>query len=269
MNTYQKIKSGFFGTVKSRYLIGRKLVLDFPDSVDGKVSILALPDWKLTSFSVKQSVEETQNEAPAQGQAAPASVLWALVMGCEGKDDVILAEFYDQKAALSALRSVKRKFTKPWRTALAVLAGIFMLSAVGELAYVRMSDRAGQQGYAAGGFAKRGLGMAPGALPAGGLPAGMAAGGLPAGMAAGGLPQAPRQPSMAAPTTAEGMQDLIKKRYGIDISQVPNGKEMLEQAAVQAQAAAAGQVAKPGQAPTPAQTQYDTAATIELLQKSK
>ena len=267
MNTYQKIKSVFFGTVKSRYLIGRKLVLDFPDSVDGKVSILALPDWKLTSFSVKQSVDETQNGAAEQGQASQTGVLWALVMGCEGKDDVILAEFYDQKAAMAALRSVKRKFTKPWRTALGVLAGIFMLSAVGELAYVRMSDRTGQQGYAAGGFAKRGLGLAPGAVPgalsAGGLPGGMASGG------AAGLPQGPRQPAMAAPTTPEGMQDLLKKRYGIDINQVPGGKEMLEQAAVQAQAAAAGQVAKPGQAPTPAQTQYDTAATIEMLQKSK
>lgn len=61
MNAYQKAKGYIFTTVKGRFLIGRKLILSFPTSVDGKVSVVALPDWKLTSFIIKKPSPGVQN----------------------------------------------------------------------------------------------------------------------------------------------------------------------------------------------------------------
>lgn len=285
MNFYQKTKNFIFGQVKNRYLIGRRLVLNFSNSVDGRVSIVNIPDWNMTSFCVKkskntQAIQLDSNKPSEEINAVENKVdenlnknqndeIWQLVM--QGVDkEFVLSEFYDEEDAFDALSHVRRKFTKPYKKIIISIVVIFMLAIISEWLMVN-AKRASSGNSATSGVlggpkinipsSISGLPNYNGVNPT--LPNAIAS--VPT--ASNNLPATNANGEAPKNLTNEQMAEIIKRRYNVDIKQVPGGNELLEQATVQANSVAQG--GKPGAVPTEAQTNYDTSATINLLEKSK
>ena len=259
MNAYQKVKGFFFGGVKGRFLVGRRLVLDFPASKDAKVSMVALPDWRATHFSVEPSATEATAHA-------------LVLSGPEGQR-FELAEFANRADAVAALGQVRRKFTRPYLTVIKWLVILVLVIAVGEWAVRGPLGRVlGGNRLAAPPVAQMGMG----GLAGSGAPSmdqikalqAMKAGGVGSPTAPAGAGGLPTPAGANGSLTAEQIQQVIKQRYGIDVNSVPGAKEAVEQALQNAPIAGTPTTSASG-VPVAPQTTGDVKAAINLLESSK
>ena len=255
MNTYQKAKRFLFSTVKGRFLIGRKLVLNFPTSLDGRVSIIALPDWRQTSFLIKKGEK----------------LDYTLVMNGPDNETFELASFENEEDARSALGHVRRKFTRPSLTIIKWLAIFIAFAIMAEWLVHSNAIRGGgalssvssQQGAAL-----RGLPPVPNLDQLKALQAAKGGAGLPNMPAPiAGIPQVPAAGG-AGNQSPEEIQALIKKRYNVDLATVPGGLEALRQVTTQGSAGGAAP-ASVGGVPQAQSSGNDVKATINLLEQSK
>lgn len=96
-------KSWLASTVHSRALIGRRLVINFPHSLDKRVGVVELPQGSSHFFVIKPSA--------AEGDATSSLML------VSGGQESLLGVFATREQAEAALGSVRRSFTRPLRKA--------------------------------------------------------------------------------------------------------------------------------------------------------
>lgn len=112
---FDQFKSWLSSTVHSRALIGRRLVINFPTSLDKRVGVIELPRGGSHFFVIK----------PSEGEGEKTARL-ILVSGAE---EALLGVFATEELAASALGSIRRSFTRPLRRAVKwlIVAGLWAL----------------------------------------------------------------------------------------------------------------------------------------------
>lgn len=96
------LKAMWSNTVARKWLLGRRIILSFPESSDASVLVMELPDAKTLSFGLKEVEKDNRHYT-------------ALVLIADGGAAQELAVFEAKKDAERALGSVRRELTRPWR----------------------------------------------------------------------------------------------------------------------------------------------------------
>lgn len=123
MSIAQKIKQSWLGMAKSRWLIGRRVVLSFRNAENPQVLIFRVPDAELTSFF-------------AQEETDAGRVWFALKMAANG-DATTLARFQSKDEALIALGKIRGMVAgglrRPLKWIALLVAALFLLNWIGGL----------------------------------------------------------------------------------------------------------------------------------------
>lgn len=131
MSWFTEFKSWITSSTRSRFLMGRRLTISFPTSLDKRVAIVELPYGSSHIFKIKKSNDPDSKQAS--------------VVLVSGEDEIELGVFESEAAAISALGVVRRSFTKPVAKFIKVALWVILALIVLEWATSPLNSKQRQQ----------------------------------------------------------------------------------------------------------------------------